>query len=308
MRVDRLLTPAMRTVVDAASFETLMDDPGLKAQALQALSAFTGLDLQAPRDGSAIVGLAADRVVKVMAPHDVHHHHVEVAALTALHDRLPVPTPKLLSVIDWEGWSGVVMERLAGVPLDTVWATLPRQEQLSIASQLGEMLAALHGLQAPPEIPRVDWAAWCADRIPAVEDVQRAKKTPEALLSGLRTFLERTDTTPGDVGWLHTEIMPAHLLVSETDSGWRITGLFDFEPSWVGPVDYEYAAVGVFFGAGDAEVFGAVQRAAGRSIEPQRLFAMAAVHRYANLRWYHERLGGPADDLQQLAKAWFSAT
>jgi len=43
-----------------------------------------------------------------------------------------------------------------------------------------------------------------------------------------------------------------HLLVEATASGPRLAGLFDFEPSWVGPVDYEFALAGIIVSAGDA--------------------------------------------------------
>ena len=42
------------------------------------------------------------------------------------------------------------------------------------------------------------------------------------------------------------------------------------------------------------------------AIAPQRLFAIAMLHRYANLGWYHRRLGGPLNHAG-LAAAWFGA-
>ena len=138
----------------------------------------------------------------------------------------------------------------------------------------------------------------------SAQQVALYRRPPPALLAGLERFVGDADLQEGRTGWLHTELMLEHLLVEQTDGGWRLSGLFDFEPSWVGPVDYEFSSVGLFVGRGDPAILGAVMREAGVDASPQRLFAMAMVHRYANLGWYHSRLGGPLD-LDALAEAWF---
>jgi hygromycin-B 7''-O-kinase len=297
--------PVLADVTDEAAFDALMADAPAKRAVLDALGDHLDRVLQAPPDGSAIVGLDAEVVVKVMAPFDRAHHDVEVAALQALHGRLPVATPEVLDVFDWHGWPGFVMRRLPGVQLSSLQDRLDPDTHPSIADQLGEVLAALHALPAPPAIPRADWSAWCAERIPAFAATQRRRGTPEPLVASLAAWLPTAPAHAGPAAWLHTEVMPAHLMVTEAAGRARITGLFDFEPSWVGPVDYEFASVGVFFSAGDAGLLGRVLRAAGREVSPERLLAMACLHRYANLGWYHRQLGGPLDDPAALAAQWF---
>ncbi len=108
----------------------------------------------------------------------------------------------------------------------------------------------------------------------------------------------------GAVGWLHTEVMLQHLLVEKTAHGWRLSGIFDFEPSWVGPRDYELAAVGVFVAQGNGDLLKEVMRAAGMVCSPERIFAMACLHRYANLGWYQRLLGGPVT-VMDTPQMWF---
>ena len=120
----------------------------------------------------------------------------------------------------------------------------------------------------------------------------------------MHDFVSAADLADDQPAWLHTEAMREHLLVVEDGDTWRLSGIFDFEPAWVAPRDYEFASVGVFFSAGDRALLGEVLRSAGGTASPQRLFAMAALHRYAHLGWYHKRLGGPTEHAA-LADAWF---
>jgi hygromycin-B 7''-O-kinase len=48
-------------------------------------------------------------------------HRVEAELLAALAGQLPVPTPHVHAAGEHDGWGYVLMSRLPGVPLDTVW-------------------------------------------------------------------------------------------------------------------------------------------------------------------------------------------
>ena len=257
-----------------------------------------------PARGSAIVGIGDDVVMKMMAPHDRPLAMTERSCLDALRGALPVPTPALLATGELEGWSWTLMSRLRGRELLEVWPTLAHAEKHALATQLGECLATLHALEAPDAVERVDWDSWRAERIPALGSVQRERGCPAILADQLEAFVTDSDTAPGRTGWLHTEVMLDHLLVTETTRGWRLSGLFDFEPSWVAPVHYEFASVGLFISQGDKSLLTEILRASGNEASPRRLFAMTALHRYCNLAWFHRRLGGPLSPAG-LAEAWF---
>lgn len=302
-----MITARMRAVVDGESWDAFAVDKVAYEEALVALAEQLGLPpLSRPPNGSALVGLGREEVVKVMAPHETAHIATERSCLEGLYGRLPVATPELLDAGVWEGWPWVRMRRLPGVSLEVAWPSLPRSAQLGLARQLGELLAVLHGLEAPPAVERVDWPSWCEERLGTLEATQRRRGCPEELLEGLQAFVEAADLKARRMGWLHTEVMRQHLLVEEGSSGWRLSGLFDFEPSCVGPTHYEYASVGLFVSCGDAEVLHEVLRGANEQVSAERLFALACMHRYANLGWYHRRLGGPLEPAA-LAERWFGS-
>jgi hygromycin-B 7''-O-kinase len=106
--------------------------------------------------------------------------------------------------------------------------------------------------------------------------------------------------------------MREHLLVEPFGDGWRLSGLFDFEPAMLGEADYEFASIGLFVACGDARLLRRMLRASGRPAAaldatlPMRLMTHALLHRYSHLGWYLRRLPLPqASTLEQLAQQWF---
>lgn len=290
--------------------DAFMADPARVTAALRLAGQRLGLGGRLHRfaRGSVPVGAFGDVVVKLFPAYDAPHADIEHAALAGLAGRLSVATPLPLDRGHLAGWTYLVMGRLEGVELAERWPALTLGEQQDLGAQVGAMLRELNALSAPPAIPRVDWTAYVAERSRGAVDRQRACRATERLVAQIPDFLAAADLAPGTQGWLHTEVMLEHLLVARRGQGWRLTGLFDFEPSWVGPVDYELSSVGLFVARGDRHVFRAVLGGLGRTVDPHRVMAMALVHRYSNLAWYCRRLGAPADaTLGELAEAWFGA-
>ena len=236
-------------------------------------------------------------------------HATEWAALRALDGVLPIPTPSPRERFVLDGWHGLVMSRLQGEELAERWTDIPLDNQIDLGREVGEALSVLHEQEPPPEIPRVDWPRWVAERESTLVDTQRARGCREDWLEQIPSLLKGSDLRAGPMGWLHTEIMREHLLVERVADRWRLSGVFDFEPSWVGPRDYELCSVGLFVSGGQSKVFGAVlerlRREKGPALPP-RCLAMTLMHRYCNLPWYARRLGTPeGSTLLDCAEQWF---
>ena len=292
------------SVANDAQFDALMADPDQVARCLEYAATSLGVGpVSTPVRGSALIGLSESAVIKLMAPFDNELALVEQVCLRTLHGALPVATPRILDSGTLDGWSYVHMTRLPGVELKECWPALDSRHKLSIATQLGECLQLLHQLPTPAEIPRCDWSSWATNRVANIQDYLRdvlpawADVVPQVLASA--------DLSAGQQGWLHTEVMLEHLLVQVDGDKVHLSGLFDFEPSWVAPVHYEYASIAMFVSAGDRSILSEVLRAANQTVSPERLFAMAMMHRSGKLAWYKQRLGGP-DDLQTWIQTFFS--
>ena len=267
--------------------------------------------------GSRPVYAAGDLVLKLFPPvAGWPGRRVEAGVLAAVQDRLPIPVPQVHAAGEHDGWGYVLMSRLPGVPLDTVWDQVPTRDRDRLADQLGETIAALH--QVPP--PRIDnwwptdWPAFVARQRAQCVSEQRALGLPTTWADQIPGFLDAVALPSGPPVLLHTEVMRQHLLATEGPGGaWRLSGLIDFEPAMPGGREYEFVAVGVFAAAGDGRFLARTLTGYGYRRDQlgpglrRRLMAWAILHRYGSLAGWMRRLPEPAQPtLDALADAWFA--
>jgi hygromycin-B 7''-O-kinase len=267
--------------------------------------------------GSRPVYAAGDLVLKLFPPVATWPgYRVEAEVLAAVRGRLPTPTPLVHAAGEHDGWGYVLMSRLPGVPLDTVWDQLCAGDRDRLADQLGETIAALHDL--PPLAIKdwwpADWPAFVARQRAQCVSEQRALGLPVSWADQIAPFLGGIALPSRPPVLLHTEVMRQHLLAVEGPGGvWRLSGLIDFEPAMRGEREYEFVGVGVFVAEGDGRFLGRTLAAYGYrrdQLAPdlrRRLLAWGILHRYSNLRRWTSRLPEPArPTLDALADRWFA--
>jgi hygromycin-B 7''-O-kinase len=305
------MLPAVRTDQEwqAVVFDEQVVRPA--AEALAGRLGLTGAGLRRYPGGSRPVYAVGDRRVlklypTVSAPDGV----TEARVLEYLNGRLPVATPELLAHGEYEnGWRYVLMSRLPGTELAAAWPAIPRSDQDRIASQAGEMLAALHGLDPgslDASLGPADWAGFLTGQRVTATERQRQVKLPEPWLSQIEGFLESAPLTPGQQRvLLHTEVIREHLVVNPRT--WTLSGLLDFERAMTGDRAYEFAAAGLFVSRGDPRLLGRILAAYGRSFDPRELLAYTLLHRHSNLPECLAELAAPPEPtLDSLALTWFS--
>ncbi|HEY6312945.1 MAG TPA: aminoglycoside 3'-phosphotransferase/choline kinase family protein [Streptosporangiaceae bacterium] len=267
--------------------------------------------------GSRPVYAAGDVVLKLFPPVATWpDRRVEAAVLAAAQGRLPTPTPQVHAAGEHDGWGYVLMSRLPGVPLDTVWDKLSAADRARLAAQLGETIAALHQLP-PPQISGwwpADWRGFVARQRAQCVGEQCALGLSALWADQIPAFLDAVALPSGTPVLLHTEVMRQHLLAAEGPAGtWRLSGLIDFEPAMRGEREYEFVSVGVFLAEGDARFLARTLTAYGYRPDQlgpdlrRRLLAWGILHRYSHLRWWMRRLPEPAQPtLDALADCWFA--
>ncbi|MEV0177429.1 aminoglycoside 3'-phosphotransferase/choline kinase family protein [Streptomyces sp. NPDC050803] len=290
--------------------ETVMR-PGVED--LCARLGLAGAPLTRFADGSQPVYAVGDEHVLKLFPAAAAGDGVaEGRVLSFLEGRLPVPTPRVRDCGAYEnGWRYVLMSRLRGENLARSWERVPRADRERLVAEVGESLAVLHSLPADPlrdVLGPGDWGAFVDRQRAGAVPQQRACGLAEVWLEQIPDFLDSValPRTPRK-SLLHTEVMQQHFLVDP--DGWRLTGLFDFEPAMIGDRAYDFVGVGLFVTRGDPELLARLAGAYGHSFEPSVLLAYTLLHVYSSLPWYLRELGEPAERrLPALAEAWFGLT
>jgi hygromycin-B 7''-O-kinase len=277
--------------IGVAEFDALHDQPERWRGVMEAIAArYSAAPLALPEDGTALVGLAGDIVVKLYPPFLRDHCEFEAAALPRLHGRLGVPTPALIDRFEHQGWPGHVITRLPGTPLDRAWPDLDEPTRCALLAAIGRLAAEVHGLP-------VQDIATLAPAWPDFIERQRAgclrRQTrtglPEHLLAQLEAFIAGPLPTGPDV-ILTGEYTPFNLLVAPGASGEMVlSGMFDFGDGLVGPAAYDWLGPLCFLAAGHRarrEAFFSGYGLAPQDWPTQRLalLRLLLLHRYSALK------------------------
>ncbi|NUP24389.1 MAG: phosphotransferase [Streptomyces sp.] len=261
-------------------------------------------------DGSQPVYAVGDaHVLKLFPGAAARDGEAEGRVLSHLQGLLPVPTPRVRDTGGCEnGWRYVLMSRLRGENLAGVWDRVPRADRERLVAEIGEALAVLHTVDPGPledVLGPGDWGAFVDRQRAGAVGRQRGRGLSAEWLEQIPEFLGSVPLprTPRR-SLLHTEVMQQHFLVDP--DGWRLTGLYDFEPAMIGDRAYDFVGVGVFVTRGDPRLLARLAESYGTVFDPDELLAYTLLHVYSNLPWYLRELGAPADGtLPSLARAWF---
>lgn len=278
---------------------------------LEVIAAHVGVPTDALRrlpEGTNVVFLAGDAIVKVYPPRWAGLARAELAVLGVVAGRLPVETPRVLGSGVIDEWPYVLMTRLRGRPLHDVRPELDDAQWQRVVADVGELLAAIHTLPRSDlaDAMEADWPRLVRERGAGCVARHREQGAPAHLIEQMPAFLDgAAPLYPAHfqpvivTGDLHDY----HLLVD----GHHLVGLFDFDDARLGYAEYDLAATGLFLAAGKPHLLRTLVEAYGQRLDrglPVRLMAYTLLHRYRSLRWVlDEFVGRTPDTLDELAQA-----
>jgi len=247
-------------------------------------------------DGSnLIVSVADEFVIKVFPPFHRNQWESEYRTLQRLWTQdIAIPIPRLLASGEREdGWTYVVLSKLPGVTLESVWLRLSIADKIACMGQIGSMMAQVHSVPVG-ELHDIDppWAPLLQTQVANCKNRHTRLKMPEWFLQEVDEYVaSKILLIPNQLPVILTgEYTPFNLLAEEIDGFWRITGMIDFGDVMVGFREYDFLGPCLFLGEGDArlidalfEVYGYASPRKDESLRG-RLMVLAVLHRYSNLQ------------------------
>jgi hygromycin-B 7''-O-kinase len=252
-----------------------------------------------PAFGSNVVFAVGDElVIKLFPPFRKNLFDADLSVAEHVFGKLRVTTPEIYTHGMLDGWPYIVMSRVPGVYLSSIWDTLDDESQLRIVIELAEVVAQLHAIPTYglPFLEN-DWPQIVATRIKTCIERHREQEVSDYWLQQIPGFLAYVaplypaDFVPAIVSG---DIHQYHLLVTQDNGRWRLTGLFDFDDALIGFKEYDLAAAGLFMMAGKSALLRAFLLTYGYAeaeIDERlsyRLMAYTLLHRYRPFNWVRE--------------------
>lgn len=253
-------------------------------------------------------------IIKLFKKNDKDFFAREKAFLEKLGSHITFTIPELRASGSQAEWLYIVMSRIPGTPLDDAWPSINQENRKQIVYDLGNKTWHLHSIK-PQIIPElsINWDEFINQQNRTCRTRQERHGLNIDWLNQINPFLKsfNPDHETKHV-ILHTELMHQHVFVKETDEKWEISGLIDFEPSMIGPKEYEFASVGLFVSCGDPLLFkeffkgyGYSEQQINQDLTRISMYYML-LHRYCHLPWFMKEVPvKEARTLLDLEKGWY---
>lgn len=205
-----------------------------------------------------------------------------------------VPTPKIYAFTK----DYLIMEKLKGTRLDTIWDSLSKQEKIQITKEIGKLLAKIHSIKLEKfgniedggkidaDVPfkfrdmgkKVSFSPFLREwlkeslkdlaRLLSYEHIQREKEFLINIFSYLLENLYKVNYI-GEPTFTHGDFIPGHIFVEKIDGEYKIVGIIDFEFSQSYCPEYDFIKLhrqGFFE---DVELKKALEEGYGRKIDKE---------------------------------------
>ena len=245
-------------------------------------------------DGTNIVfSYGESKVIKIFPPFHQSQFESERLVLKHLDGNLSIKTPTLEYEGELFGWPYIIMSKLEGTNLETLWETMPHHNKVVIIRELGALIREVHALPTDGlEAIDCHWPQFIEKQIANCVKQHQTKGLSTALVQQLPAFLESIkDLLPTfkKPVILTGEYTPMNFLVQKVDGLWHISGLIDFGDAMLGLPQYDLLGPGAFLIQGDKQLLSTFLLAYGylphelTNKLSHQLTALMLLHQYSNL-------------------------
>ncbi|RAP34546.1 phosphotransferase [Legionella quinlivanii] len=245
-------------------------------------------------DGTNIVFSFGTKVIKIFPPVHQTQFKSERLILKHLDGKLSVRTPRLEEEGELFGWPYLIISRLEGTLLETLWETMPQNNKMVILHELGELIREVHTLSTEGlEAIDCHWPQFIEKQIAQCVTNHQNKGFPPVLLKQLPDYLDSAKELVTSIKKpviLTGEYTPMNFLVNHKEDMWHISGLIDFGDAMLGLPEYDLLGPGAFLIQGDKQLLETFLIAYGYSSSEltgklsHQLTALMLLHQYSNLK------------------------
>lgn len=233
------------------------------------------------------------QVIKIFPPFHQGQYQSEWLVMKKLQGRLSVNTPTLQYHGEFSGWPYIIMTKLEGTLLETLWGEMDVDNKLTIIRELGALIKEVHS-QPTDGLEAIDcrWEQFIQKQMANCLQQHQSTQLPKILLQQLPTYLELIQPKLPKINLpviLTGEYTPMNFLVKQSNGVWHIDGLIDFGDAMLGLPEYDLLGPGAFLIQGDKQLLREFLLSYGYSYDEltenlsQQLTGLMLLHQYSNL-------------------------
>ncbi|HHT0594876.1 TPA: phosphotransferase family protein [Legionella anisa] len=245
-------------------------------------------------EGTNIVFSHGDsKVIKIFPPFHQSQFKIERLVLKHVQGTLSIKTPTLEHEGELLGWPYLIISKLEGTLLESLWENMAHNNKVVIIHELGALIREVHALPTIGlEAIDCHWLQFLEKQMAHCVEHHRTKGLSTALLQQLPAYLDSIKEGLPEIKkpvLLTGEYTPMNFLVRQVDGVWHLSGLIDFGDAMLGLPEYDLLGPGAFLILGDKQLLHTFLMAYGYSPHEltnrlsHQLTALMLLHQYSNL-------------------------
>jgi hygromycin-B 7''-O-kinase len=288
------ILPPIHSFEDYENFKLKTDMHEAAAKQIMHRHCLPQLPLTLFSEGTNIVYECGDQhVIKIFPPFHQEQYQSDWLVMKHLQDKLPVNTPDLQYHGELAEWPYIVMSKLEGTLLETLWPSMHYDNKMIIIRELGSLIKEVHTLPTDGlEAIDCHWEQFIGKQLSNCVNHHQSLKLPAHLLQQLPEYLESIKANLPKIKApviLTGEYTPMNFLVKQRDGIWHIDGLIDFGDAMLGLHQYDLLGPGAFLIQGDKPLLKVFLMSYGYTPDEltqplsQQLMGLLLLHKYSNL-------------------------
>ena len=279
---------------------------------------YSGYLVRVPEGSSLVFKVGASHFLKMTPPFFEDSIEAEILAAKVIGNQLSFPTPSLVAEGHLGSWKYIISRAVPGEQAKNIFGKMNAENRMAFAADIGSAIRAIHDINSEGFERRFGpWEKYLANRLDNQKALHLDHGNSEEWADKIQSFvLKHAEDLKalGPAKMIHADLNHEHLLLSQKDNMWRLSGIIDFADAMNAPIEMDFVLPVLCFFRGKVDF----QR---QMFEAARVALKDSGHHHSNIMmaltlqnrfiafhdWFNREIEGGAQTVEEIAASVFPA-
>lgn len=205
---------------------------------------FTDSLVRIPEGSSLVFKLGPDHFLKITPPFFEDSIEAELLAAKVIGNQLSFRVPSLVAEGSVGSWKYVISQAVPGEQAKNVFGKMDAENRMVFAADIGAAIGALHNINSEGfERKFGPWEAYLTNCLDNQKSIHLERGNKEEWADKIQSFVckyadDLKKMSP--VKMIHADLNHEHLLLTQKDNMWRLSGVIDFADAMNAPIEMDF--------------------------------------------------------------------
>lgn len=218
---------------------------------------FTNNLVRIPEGSSLVFKMGSGHFLKITPPFYEDSIEAELLAAKVIGSQLPFPTPSLIAEGNLGSWKYVISLAVPGEQAKNVFGKMGAENRMAFAADIGSAIRVIHDINSEGfERKFGPWEKYLENRLINQKAIHLDRGNTVEWAEKINSFvLKQADDLKrlNPAKMIHADLNHEHLLLTQRDNMWRLSGIIDFADAMNAPIELDFVLPILCFFRGKVE-------------------------------------------------------